>query len=384
MRRMGLWILVVLAAVASGGAVGAYVAARAASSPAAGSSVLDSRLITPVAALKRPDSFADVVAAVNPAVVNIDTMATERVFSLENWFLFDRPYEERSRKGKGSGFVVRSDGYLLTNQHVIDGAQQVSATFADGRKLRASIVGQDRVLDLAVLKVDARGLPVAPLGDSSKVRPGDWAIAIGNPFGFDHTVTVGVVSALGRPISVEQEGRYYEDLIQTDAYINVGNSGGPLVNANGEVIGVNAMIFAAEPAPAPIGFAIPIDQVKAVLDQLIRVGRVIRSWIGVSFGGSLTPGLASYYSVPAERGAIVRLVFKGSPAYEKGIAPGDVILRVNDHPVNDMREAENTVRQSRVGSDVTIDAIRYTDRGWTKYTATLKTVQTPAENPGGV
>jgi serine protease Do len=383
MRRTGAWIVVGLAAVAFGGAVGGYVAGRSASSAAAGERALVSPAAAPVAALKRPDSFADVVAAVNPAVVNIDTLSTERVFSFENWFFFDRPYEERSRKGRGSGFVIRSDGYLLTNQHVIDGAQQIWVTFADGKKLKASVVGQDRVLDLAVLKVEARGLPVAPLGDSSSVRPGDWAIAIGNPFGFEHTVTVGVVSALGRPIAVEAEGRYYEDLIQTDAYINVGNSGGPLVNAQGQVIGMNTMIFAAEPAPAPIGFALPIDSAKAVLDQLIKVGRVVRSWIGVSFAGSLTPGLASYYQVPVERGAIVGRVFRDSPAFEKGVQPRDIIVRINGRPVNDVRDAEKLIRQAPVGSSVTIDAQRYTDQGWTKYNTTLKTVQTPAENPGG-
>jgi serine protease Do len=384
MRRTGVWIVVGLVAVALGGAVGGYVAGRSASSAAAGERALDSPAAAPVAALKRPDSFADVVAAVNPAVVNIDTLSTERVFSFENWFYFDRPYEERSRKGRGSGFVIRSDGYLLTNQHVIDGAQQIWVTFADGKKLRASVVGQDRVLDLAVLKVEARGLPVAPLGDSSSVRPGDWAIAIGNPFGFEHTVTVGVVSALGRPISIEEEGRYYEDLIQTDAYINVGNSGGPLVNAQGQVIGMNTMIFAGEPAPAPIGFALPIDSAKAVLDQLIKVGRVVRSWIGVSFAGSLTPGLASYYKVPVERGAIVGRVFTHSPAYEKGVQARDVIVRINGRPADDIREAEKLIRQAAVGSSVTIDALRYTDQGWTKYNTTLKTAQTPAENPGGV
>jgi len=384
MRRISALILVVLASVALGGAVGAFVAGRMASSSGAGGYALGSPAVAPVAALKRPDSFADVVAAVNPAVVNIDTLSTERVFSFESWFFFDRPYEERSRKGRGSGFVVRPDGYLLTNQHVIDGAQQIWVTFADGKKLRATVVGQDRVLDLAVLKVEARGLPVAPLGDSSKVRPGDWAIAIGNPFGFEHTVTVGVVSALGRPISIEEEGRYYEDLIQTDAYINVGNSGGPLVNAQGEVIGVNTMIFAAEPAPAPIGFALPIDRAKPVLDQLIKVGHVVRSWIGVSFGGSLTPALAKYFGVPVERGVVVGRVSRGSPAYEKGIEARDIITRINGHPVNDMREADKLVWQTPVGSNMTVEALRYTDQGWVKYNTTLKTAQTPAESPGGV
>jgi len=331
----------------------------------------------PPAGTEAPASFAPVARAVIPAVVNVDTTAYRRVTSI--WDLFEgKPYSVVPEKGRASGFVVRSEGYVLTNEHVVAGAEEITVTFYDGKRLPAKVVGRDPVLDVAVLKVDAKNLPAVVLGDSSAIEPGDWAIAIGNPFGFHHTVTVGVISALGRPIEMEQSGRYYEDLIQTDAYINQGNSGGPLLNAKGEVVGINTMIFAAGSVPAPIGFAIPINRAKAAMEQLIAHGKVVRSWIGVRLGIAITGNLAQRYGIPESHGVLVREVFSGSPAEKAGVAAGDVIVTVHGKAVSDAAEAARMVRQFPVGTSISLESLRYSDQGWQRLKRDLRTVEAPA------
>jgi S1-C subfamily serine protease len=353
----------------------------------------------PPAGTEAPASFAPVARAVIPAVVNVDTTAYRRVTSI--WDLFEgKPYSVIPEKGRASGFVVRSEGYVLTNEHVISGAEEITVTFYDGKRLSAKAVGRDPVLDLAVLKVDAKNLPATVLGDSSAIQPGDWAIAIGNPFGFHHTVTVGVISALGRPIEMEQSGRYYEDLIQTDAYINQGNSGGPLLNAKGEVVGINTMIFAAGSVPAPIGFAIPINRAKAAMEQLIAHGKVVRSWIGVRLGmavpaddeGRLRLGLAiaarlgipvaadvaERYAIPESHGVLVREVRGGGPADKVGLAAGSIILSIRGQAVTDAPQAARVVRQFPVGSTISVEFLRLSDQGWQRLKGDLRTVEAPA------
>ena len=329
------------------------------------------------AGTETPASFAPVARAVIPAVVNVDTTAYARITTYRDLFE-GKPYSVVPQKGRASGFVFRSDGYILTNQHVVAGAEQITVTFSNGKKLPAKVVGQDTVLDLAVLKVDASNLTAAVLGDSSAIEPGDWAIAIGNPFGLHHTVTLGVISALGRPIEMEESGRYYEDLIQTDAYINQGNSGGPLLNAKGEVVGINTMIFAAGSVPAPIGFAIPINQAKAVMDQLIAHGKVVRSWLGVRLGIAITPDIAQRYRIPESRGVLVREVTGGSPAERAGLTPGDIIVSLKGKAVSDATEAARAVRQVAVGSSISVEWLRYSDQGWKRLKADLRTVEAPA------
>ena len=180
-------------------------------------------------------------------------------------------------KGLGTGFVFRSDGYILTNEHVVSGADEIKVTFLDGREFEGKVIGSDTLTDIAVVKIEAQGLPTISLGDSDAARVGEWIIAIGNPYGLSHTVTVGVLSAKGRPIAAGDSGQEYENFLQTDAAINPGNSGGPLLNLEGEAIGINTAIL---PYAQGIGFAIPINMAKSILDQLITEGRVIRAWLG--------------------------------------------------------------------------------------------------------
>jgi len=332
----------------------------------------------PASAYEAPPSFAPVARALIPAVVNVDTTAYKRVTSFRDMFE-GRPYSVVPEQGRASGFVVRSDGYILTNQHVVAGAQEITVTFKDGKRFKAKVAGQDQVLDLAVLKVDANGLPAVSLGDSSAIEPGDWAIAIGNPFGFDHTVTVGVISALGRPIAMGDSGRYYQDLIQTDAYINQGNSGGPLLNAKGEVIGINAMIFAAGSVPAPIGFAIPINLAKTVLQQVVKYGKVVRSLIGVRLEGGINPYQVQRYGIPEDHGVVVGAVASDSPAAKAGLARGDIIISLQKKPVRDTSETAYVVRSVPVGQPISVELLRYSEnKGWQRISTTVKTIEAPA------
>ncbi len=274
-----------------------------------------------------------------PAVVNIQVEATMRRRELDPFFGFfgggDRVYKTQS---VGSGFVWNADGTIVTNNHVIEGASRVTVNFHDGTQLPAKVIGVDPDSDVAVLSVDAKRLPAAPIGTSSDLMIGEQVIAVGNPFGLSGTVTTGVVSALGRSVPVKDQDRTFTDFIQTDASINPGNSGGPLLNIEGKVIGINVAIYAQAQG---IGFAIPVDRARKVVEDLRQFGKVQRAWIG-AVTATLTPEEAHRIGIRVPRGAMVIRVFSGSPAERAGLRPGDVIVQADGVPV-DSRESLNTI-----------------------------------------
>jgi len=318
------------------------------------------------------DAFVQVAQSVKPAVVNIAT--TQRPRSQEgrrapqvppsfrgpfrDFFgeeFFERFFGEppqRERRSLGSGVIVDKRGYILTNNHVIEQADQIEVRLSDKRKFTATVIGTDPKTDLAVIKIDAPDdLPVAKLGDSGRIRIGEWAIAIGNPFGLDQTVTVGVISAVGRSdVGITT----YEDFIQTDASINPGNSGGPLVNINGEVIGINTAIVATGQG---IGFAIPISMAREIKDRLIAQGKVVRGWLGVGIQ-ELTEELAAQFGVKPEEGVLVGNVMPGSPAERGGLKTGDIIQEFNGARIGNVRQLQREVAQSPVGSPSQVRVLR--------------------------
>ena len=259
-----------------------------------------------------------------------------------------QPHQQRSL---GSGFIISRDGYILTNEHVVDGADEIKVKLSDGRTLTATVKGADAKLDLALIKVDAEGqLPTTSFGDSDELKVGEWVMAIGNPFGLEQTVTAGIVSAKGRVIGAGP----YDDFIQTDASINPGNSGGPLFNAAGQVVGINTAIVAGGQG---IGFAIPINSVKAILEQLRTSGKVTRGWLGVAVQ-QMTPELAQSFGLERERGALVTSVTKDSPAEKAGLQRGDVILSFNGHEIQDMRDLPRLVAATPVNENVKMQILR--------------------------
>jgi len=272
------------------------------------------------------------------------------------WWFFGQPFPDTNRKvqGLGSGFIISKDGYVLTNNHVISGASTVIAR-VQGRKetFTARVIGTDAQLDLAVLKIDSEtDYPVVPLGDSSKIQVGDWAVAIGNPYGLDHTVTLGVISAKGRPLTIN--GQQFTDLLQTDASINPGNSGGPLLNLKGEVIGINTAVSTEGQG---LGFAIPINTAKEVLEQLINKGKVSRPWLGVSVS-DITEELAAYLQTDITEGAIIRQVVENSPAQKAGLRAGDIILGIDGQKVSGAEDVTTIISKSAVGKKIEIKILR--------------------------
>lgn len=292
----------------------------------------------------------------HPAVVNIATTT----LSMNFWL------EVTPREGQGSGFIIDKKGHILTNNHVVAKAQKITVTMADGRKIPATLVGRDPPSDLAVIKIPSNHVDVVThLGDSDKIRVGQKAIAIGNPFGLSHTLTTGIISALHRDIKTHDD-THMEDLIQTDAAINPGNSGGPLLNSNGEVIGINTAIFSLSGGYQGIGFAIPINRAKYVATQLITLGRVARPWLGIT-GISITPGLSEGLGLAVEQGVLVVKVFQGSPAVRAGLRGGnrevivgsfrlllggDIITAIDGHEITDMHELGRLMDDLRVGQTV--------------------------------
>ncbi|MEW5954796.1 MAG: trypsin-like peptidase domain-containing protein [Bacillota bacterium] len=305
-----------------------------------------------------PDTIANIVEQAGPAVVKIDTVKVRQGSSIDplwndpffrNFFGSPYPFENRQReeRGMGSGFIITGDGYILTNEHVISGATDIQVTVQGyDEPLQANVVGADYDLDLAVLKISSnKEFDHLNLGSSDRIKVGNWVIAIGNPYGLDHTVTIGVISAKGRPVAVEH--RSYKNLLQTDASINPGNSGGPLLNLKGEVIGINTAVAQAQ----GIGFAIPTSTVKQVLDDLMRKGKVIRPWLGVQMQ-NLTPEIAQYLGLPNNEGVLVVGVVPGSPAQKAGLRQGDVILKWGENKVKHTEEAVEAIRQSKIGQRV--------------------------------
>jgi serine protease Do len=312
-------------------------------------------------------NFADVVDRINPAVVSIDATSKardprrrrNRTDAPDPPDLFDAPFDftqprrdtDPTRRGAGTGFIIDADGSILTNHHVIDRADRITVKLSDGRSLRARVIGSDRDTDIALIKIDGQaGLPVAPLGDSSVLRMGEWVCAIGNPLGYDHSVTVGVVSFLGRKLFDASLDNY----IQTDAAINFGNSGGPLINARGEVIGINAAISSRA---SGIGFAVPINGATAILQQLRSRGRVSRGYIGITLR-DVDPDLQESLKLTVGRGALVQDVNEGSPGDRAGLRPYDTIVALDDRPMANDDQLIHEIASRAPGSPVHLRLIR--------------------------
>jgi serine protease Do len=260
------------------------------------------------------------------------------------------------RRGQGSGVILRTDGYILTNNHVVEGADKLTVRLGDGRELTAKVVGTDPDSDLAIIHVDASGLPAAHMGNSDDMQPGDWVVAVGNPYGLDHTVTAGVVSALGRAGIIDPEQQPYEDFIQTDAAINPGNSGGPLVNLHGEVIGINAAIRTSNGGSDGIGFAIPSNLAEHVAQSLIDNGKVERGFLGVHVQ-PLTPALARNFDFDG-KGVLVNNVEDDTPAAKAGMKSGDIICKLNGQQVDSPNKLVNAIGQMEPGDKVTLSVTR--------------------------
>ena len=324
-----------------------------------------------------PD-FSPLVEKTSPAVVNISTTQIVQRRTpwsqgqrgqnggpgpqLDDFFrhFFGMPYEgypqpepEQKTSSLGSGFIISDDGYILTNHHVIDGADEVVVKLSDSRELQAEVVGSDARSDVALIKVDADNLPTVALGDPKEVKQGQWVVAIGSPFGFEATVTAGVVSAKGRVLGRQQ----YVPLIQTDVAINPGNSGGPLFNLQGEVVGINSMIYSRSGGYMGLSFAIPIDLAMNVVEQLREGGSVARGWLGVSLQG-VDRELAKSFGLDKPKGALVNEVFDDSPAQKADIQPGDIIVKYNGKEVASIEELPPMVGRTEVGKTVKVVVVR--------------------------
>jgi len=335
------------------------------------------KIVPPAQVLDLQNSFIRVAESVKPSVVNISATRVEKSsFSFkfrspfgedpfEEFFKYFFPQEpdERKLRSVGTGVIIDAGGYILTNYHVVEGAKDIQVAISDGKDRKTfagRLVGKDGQIDLAVVKIDGKPLkgfrfPVARLGDSDRIRVGEWAVAIGSPFGLEHTVTVGVISAKRQNVSVE--GRNYADLIQTDASINPGNSGGPLVNVYGEVIGINVAIFTPSGGFVGVGFAIPINKAKEVLADLITRGGVERGWLGIKIQ-ELNPDLAKAFKLSKQEGAVVSEILQGSPAQEGGMKNGDVITGFNGYAVKNTGDLHQMVSKAKPGTVANIDVIR--------------------------
>ena len=350
----GVWrlALALLAAFLLGGWLLPHVRLEWRSGPDAGDAV--SAAPARARALPPPvdEPIARAAAVVSPAVVNIDTVSRVTVGSGDPFF--DQFFCRRTvqRTGKGSGFIIDRAGHILTNEHVVAGANQITVTLANGRRLRGQVVGAEHYSDVALVLVHGKNLPVAPLGHSRSLRPGQWAIAIGNPYGFQHTVTSGVVSSVDRPIKTED--RSYERLIQTDAAINPGNSGGPLVDIQGRVIGINTVVLADAQG---IGFAIPIDVAERVAQELLRYGRVNRPWTGLGVQ-TITREIANYLGMSQASGVIVDQVVPDSPAENAGLRPGDVLLQLQGKKIQSADDVRALLKRVRIGARLPITVVR--------------------------
>ncbi|GHV55138.1 protease [Synergistales bacterium] len=332
------------------------------------------------AAFYARNPVAKIAKDCSPAVVNIDTETM--VKQSPNPFMNDPFFreffgEELNRfnravpmRGKGSGFIVDKRGYIITNNHVAEGADKITVTLLDGRRLDAKLIGRDPTYDLAVIQIKADKLPVLPLGDSDAAEIGEWVAAIGNPLGFENTVTAGVISGKNRTLQAADVN--FQGFMQTDASINPGNSGGPLINLRGEVVGINTAIV---PYAQGIGFAVPINMAKQVLDDLINKGEVKRGWMGVSLQ-TLTRGFADTYKIPANGGAIIASVMPDSPAEKSGFKRGDVIVAVDGKPMKSSQDVVLAVRNKMMGQSAEIDFYR----DGRKQKLTLKLAEIPGSD----
>jgi serine protease Do len=338
-----------------------------------------------------PD-FAGLVEQVGPAVVSVRVVEkTNRDqghnFAQPGQISPDDPFSDFFRqfqnvprnnvpvRGEGSGFIVSPDGYILTNAHVINNASKITVGLTDRREYEAKLVGSDEKTDVAVIKIDAKNLPVVRIGDPAKLRPGDWAIAIGAPFSFENSVTVGVISALGRDLGSDNSSNYVP-FIQTDVAVNPGNSGGPLFNIYGEVVGINSQIYSNTGAYAGLSFAIPIDIASNVREQLIRTGHVSRGRIGVTIQ-EINALQAENYGLDRPRGAAIVSVEAGGPAAKAGLESEDVILGVNGHPIDHSNQVPALIAAVKPGSSVDLEIWR--GKGTKHVTVTVEELKDTAK-----
>ncbi len=314
-------------------------------------------------------ALSEISEAVKPAVVNISTEKTVKMQESPFDHFFDDPFfrkffgdrggphggpREYKSRALGSGVIVSKDGYILTNNHVVKDADEIKVLLYDKRELKGKIIGSDPKTDLAIIKIDSNHLPVIKVGNSDKLNVGSLVIAVGNPYGLSHTVTMGIVSAVGRAnVGIAD----YEDFIQTDAAINPGNSGGALVNTKGELIGINTAIFSTSGGYQGIGFAIPSNMAQNVMDSLIKHGKVVRGWLGVSIQ-DLTTELAKHFDIDAKEGVLISDVMDNSPAEKAGMKRGDLIIEYDGREVKDTFGLRNMVAATSPGSTVTIKVIR--------------------------
>jgi len=341
---------------------------------------LSASMATAAAPRGTPESFADLAERLSPAVVNISS--AQKVAGA-------KPGSDNSQLQKkftpqavslGSGFIVDPKGIVVTNNHVIDNADQVTVTMHDGREFKASIRAVDRETDIALLQIDAppAKLPFVTFGNSNVARVGDWVLAIGNPFGLGGTVTVGIISARNRDIDAGN----FDDFIQTDAAINRGNSGGPLFDMAGRVIGINTAIYSQTGGSVGVGFAVPADLASIVVDQLLTHGETRRGWLGVSID-EMTPKLAAELGFERPRGAVVSVVRPNSPALAAGVQPNDVILDFNKRPVNTVRDLTRAVADTPVGATVPMTVLREGKRVVLKVTVDRRETRVLASAPAG-
>jgi serine protease Do len=313
----------------------------------------------------RSGSFADLAQELSPAVVNISTTTVventqggpgpNSPFNDEFFKrFFPGPQRPQKKNSLGSGFIINKEGYIVTNNHVVDGADEIVVILKEGDEYPAKIIGKDAKTDLALIKIEPKnGLPVIRLGNSYNTRVGDWVLAIGNPFGLGHTVTAGIVSAKGRELGAGP----YDDFIQTDTAINPGNSGGPLFDMAGNAIGINTALFTRSGGNQGVGFAIPVNLAKSIVAQLKESGKVTRAWLGVMIQ-QITPEIQDSLELKTRKGALVADVVKGSPASKSGILRGDVIIRFNGDEVSSQRELPTMVAFLPVGQEVEVVVLR--------------------------
>lgn len=335
-------------------------------------------------------AMAEVTAAVKPGIVNILTTRTVKVGSSQDPFLDDpffkrffgdqfgrqrqQPREQKS-SGLGSGVIVSQEGYIITNSHVVKDADEIKVTLTDKREFIGKVIGSDLKTEIAVVKIDAKGLPIVPWGNSDKLQVGEVVLAVGNPFGLNQTVTMGIVSALGRAnVGIAD----YEDFIQTDAAINPGNSGGALVNVKGEVVGINTAIYSTSGGYQGIGFAIPSNMVKSIMESLIARGKVVRGWLGVSIQ-KVTPELALQFDLKDEVGALVGDIVEDGPAEKAGLERGDIILEYDGKKIEEPYILRNMVANTLPGEQHTIKILR--DGKSKEMTVTIGELPSDAQQP---
>ena len=356
--------------------VGAYEFAKpanaAALAPAPAAPALDSNSVGALLALDQ--AMESLASRVTPAIVNVTVTSKTNLKmnadedgmpDMQQFGPFGNPFggqfgmrpQPRVEHGLGSGAIISPDGYIVTNNHVIDGATDINVTMSDRRILPAKLVGADPLTDLAVIKVNATGLPSVPWGDSTQLHPGQTVLAFGNPFGYRFTVTRGIVSALNRPNPSATDRRKPGQFIQTDAAINPGNSGGPLVNARGEVVGINTFLISSSGTFSGMGFAIPTQIVRPTVDNLIKFGKVSHGYMGIGIS-DVTPENSKFFDLKKAEGAVVTQVEPNSPGAKGGLKTGDVITQLDGKPVSDAGELQVVVGQKRPGTTIKLDVIR--------------------------